>query len=216
MALIARRSLRGSVDWNAITTPSKSFWFCRSLRGSVDWNRSDSGKGESWIVAPFAGAWIEIYTYVNINNGGTTSLPSRERGLKLTIRILVAVIHQVAPFAGAWIEIGNIGVTTSQQMVAPFAGAWIEIRLERWQDLGFFVAPFAGAWIEISFAEWEHQIERGLKFPNLISILVAKSSLPSRERGLKFFLSVFNSLSYCRSLRGSVDWNFSRYPPLDA
>ena len=32
------------------------------------------------------------------------SLPSRERGLKLAVAILAAVIGRVAPFTGAWIE----------------------------------------------------------------------------------------------------------------
>ena len=93
----------------------------------------------------------------------------------------------VAPFAGAWIEISfSVRTATCAVLVAPFAGAWIEINTMPIAPVAFVVAPFAGAWIEISFAEWEHQIERGLKFPNLISILVAKSSLPSRERGLKY------------------------------
>ena len=33
-------------------------------------------------VAPFAGAWIEIYLMGWDENNGLTSLPSRERGLK--------------------------------------------------------------------------------------------------------------------------------------
>ena len=57
------------------------------------------------MVAPFAGAWIEIKWYISICN-----------------------LYRVAPFAGAWIEIdrqerGRI----YDYAVAPFAGAWIEI-----------------------------------------------------------------------------------------
>ena len=57
--------------------------------------------------------------------------------------------------------------------VAPFAGAWIEITngCKAVQDK--IVAPFAGAWIEIVYCENEAA--------NLIL-----SSLPSRERGLKY------------------------------
>ena len=59
------------------------------------------------IVAPFAGAWIEILVFREV------------------------LLHSpVAPFAGAWIEIENLSVDTRRgQYVAPFAGAWIEIRL---------------------------------------------------------------------------------------
>ena len=34
-------------------------------------------------VAPFAGAWIEMKLLVNMQLAAETSLPSRERGLKL-------------------------------------------------------------------------------------------------------------------------------------
>ena len=57
------------------------------------------------MVAPFAGAWIEI----------ARDAPYEE-------------MMTVAPFAGAWIEI-TVSDTThdNDDMVAPFAGAWIEI-----------------------------------------------------------------------------------------
>ena len=56
------------------------------------------------LVAPFAGAWIEI--------------------LNCRLR---KYIEQVAPFAGAWIEISPCYTHTIPFIVAPFAGAWIEI-----------------------------------------------------------------------------------------
>ena len=56
------------------------------------------------VVAPFAGAWIEIYCIFYEN-----------------------MIQYVAPFAGAWIEIYVGRWKTSKNDVAPFAGAWIEI-----------------------------------------------------------------------------------------
>ena len=78
------------------------------------------------VVAPFAGAWIEI-----IQPG--TNWKAR----------------QVAPFAGAWIEIGVLWIFKDPSHVAPFAGAWIEITTDV-EFLEFIlVAPFAGAWIEI-------------------------------------------------------------------
>ena len=79
-----------------------------------------------WLVAPFAGAWIEIgqglprYKHL-------PSLPSRERGLKLNIRLAIVRRQLVAPFAGAWIEISYLYPFFAVMFVAPFAGAWIEI-----------------------------------------------------------------------------------------
>ena len=58
------------------------------------------------IVAPFAGAWIEIHITIHC---GKNSI-------------------NVAPFAGAWIEIRLQKIIQSSTVVAPFAGAWIEIR----------------------------------------------------------------------------------------
>ena len=57
------------------------------------------------VVAPFAGAWIEIAS-------ATIRQPS---------------CTDVAPFAGAWIEIVRKSVQQLRAGVAPFAGAWIEI-----------------------------------------------------------------------------------------
>ena len=56
------------------------------------------------LVAPFAGAWIEI----------TLTASASKRLL-------------VAPFAGAWIEIDVVVPGVLVRIVAPFAGAWIEI-----------------------------------------------------------------------------------------
>ena len=56
------------------------------------------------IVAPFAGAWIEIDN----------------------IKELYSAVY-VAPFAGAWIEIESNRCGSMSVKVAPFAGAWIEI-----------------------------------------------------------------------------------------
>ena len=62
-------------------------------------------------------------------------------------------------------ECKNIG------MVAPFAGAWIEITVIKVAQFADGVAPFAGAWIEISQS---------------VITMCAPTSLPSRERGLKW------------------------------
>ena len=58
------------------------------------------------MVAPFAGAWIEILLHNHLQ-----------------------LYYPVAPFAGAWIEIEASTGSAAGESVAPFAGAWIEIKL---------------------------------------------------------------------------------------
>ena len=77
---------------------------CRSLRGSVDWNHYTAEQFSGEIVAPSAGAWIEIFS----------------------IQSHIPVIL-VAPSAGAWIEIVKQLNELLDKEVAPSAGAWIEI-----------------------------------------------------------------------------------------
>ena len=78
-------------------------------------------------VAPFAGAWIEMRVQPAFCKYASTSLPSRERGLKLRALDRKAEAAAVAPFAGAWIEIRPAYAWCGYRAVAPFAGAWIEI-----------------------------------------------------------------------------------------
>ena len=61
----------------------------------------------TWIVAPRAGAWIEIFRR------------------KFSVSSL-----RVAPRAGAWIEIKKEKIPEIRLPVAPRAGAWIEIEFE--------------------------------------------------------------------------------------
>ena len=74
--------------------------------------------------------------------------------------------------------------------VAPSAGAWIEILNASINNAKDSVAPSAGAWIEILIS---------------VKTLLTITSLPPRERGLKFFGTRRFPLHLCRSLRGSVD-----------
>ena len=99
-------------------------------------------------VAPFAGAWIEIYV-MPTNLFADLSLPSRERGLKFDFPCKIYLITLVAPFAGAWIEITLRGGVSENYCVAPFAGAWIEICYSCGYCVWPQVAPFAGAWIVV-------------------------------------------------------------------
>ena len=55
-------------------------------------------------VAPRAGAWIEIANF-KPPFIVLASLPVRERGLKYSGRVLLWLFRRVAPRAGAWIEI---------------------------------------------------------------------------------------------------------------
>ena len=86
-------------------------------------------------VAPFAGAWIEIKNVSAWCCTQRPSLPSRERGLKLEFDLRKIIEEIVAPFAGAWIEIWYSCTFNICFSVAPFAGAWIEIggELGMWQ-----------------------------------------------------------------------------------
>ena len=61
--------------------------------------------GQYIIVAPLAGAWIEIWNSLSETERFTPSLPSRERGLKSELTGTPKQIAWVAPLAGAWIEI---------------------------------------------------------------------------------------------------------------
>ena len=78
------------------------------------------------LVAPLAGAWIEII------GASTTAViklshPSRVRGLKFSRSPSYMKSAIVAPLAGAWIEMDHRCRGARVRLVAPLAGAWIEI-----------------------------------------------------------------------------------------
>ena len=60
---------------------------------------------ETVPVAPYTGAWIEIYHL-----------------------LLTKLYHLVAPYTGAWIEINISSGDLDISPVAPYTGAWIEIQ----------------------------------------------------------------------------------------
>ena len=122
-------------------------------------------------VAPFTGAWIEIFCALSRPAVALLSLPSRERGLKYNNLKNYNQRRNVAPFTGAWIEIACVCALFCGLVVAPFTGAWIEIMCSPPMNTAYHVAPFTGAWIEIAVGA---VIEKE-----------ATWSLPSRERGLK-------------------------------
>ena len=59
------------------------------------------------IVAPHAGAWIEISRQNADGIAYGMSLPMRERGLKYLLAEQRTQVRQVAPHAGAWIEMAS-------------------------------------------------------------------------------------------------------------
>ena len=124
------------------------------------------------IVASFAEAWIENVSS-SISGSGSTSPPSRRRGLKnLIIKFLQNLYSRLLRGGVDWKNLNT--PLYSLQFVASFAEAWIENLL--WPSFVWLiqVASFAEAWIENPF----------LFFDVLII-----TSPPSRRRGLKMLLS---------------------------
>ena len=99
-------------------------------------------------VAPYTGAWIEILNLLR-KASRSSSLPTRERGLKYCSPSDLMGWTDVAPYTGAWIEIDFHSTRVSHRGVAPYTGAWIEITLIAAASLSSCVAPYTGAWIEI-------------------------------------------------------------------
>ena len=67
---------------------------------------------------------------------GGMSLPTRERGLKLSF-MLIRIYHlRVAPHAGAWIETSHVKPFKYFNYVAPHAGAWIETCISKMICIG--------------------------------------------------------------------------------
>ena len=80
-----------------------------------------------FLVAPHAGAWIEINRKkVKSLKAGASPL-TQGRGLKYNGKHRTQTERNVAPHAGAWIEILMPMKTVGWRYVAPHAGAWIEI-----------------------------------------------------------------------------------------
>ena len=168
----------------------------RSLHGSVDWNPACRSTDCFLLVAPFTGAWIEIYCFPH--QAGTSF---------------------VAPFTGAWIEILQLQYLNIYQNRRSLHGS---------VDWNFSFASFSKAFSCRSLhgsVDWN--------FNQNAVWYYSVTSLPSRERGLKFFAyhppsklkhvapftgawieiltsTLFEITASRRSLHGSVDWNQKR------
>ena len=80
------------------------------------------------IVAPFAGAWIEILASC-LAPTVIMSLPSRERGLKFWRIVQIDHLESSLPSRERGLKLSYFKKRGKLCMVAPFAGAWIEIAL---------------------------------------------------------------------------------------
>ena len=166
----------------------------RLLRGGVDWNRDIKATVSTCTVASFAEAWIEIWiiprytptfcvasfaeAWIEIKKSSLMlvlslqSPPSRRRGLKSFIGLILLMLCLTSPPSrrrGLKYCRGNLFYKFIQ--VASFAEAWIEIPPKRIKGTTFWsppsrrrglksnwwmrkiikevVASFAEAWIEI-------------------------------------------------------------------
>ena len=78
-------------------------------------------------VAPLAGAWIEIPVSLLAITSALPSLPSRERGLKSGTDDPVLSDSTSLPSRERGLKSFGTGFLAGDQSVAPLAGAWIEI-----------------------------------------------------------------------------------------
>ena len=78
------------------------------------------------IVAPLAGAWIEISAFRG-SRLSIASLPSRERGLKLDNKFKVGAAKESLPSRERGLKSESREDVLSAFLVAPLAGAWIEM-----------------------------------------------------------------------------------------
>ena len=83
--------------------------------------------GKSLLVAPFAGAWIEIAFAFKPSVADPKSLPSRERGLKYSRYTNEEIATLSLPSRERGLKSWRKGAEIRNNTVAPFAGAWIEI-----------------------------------------------------------------------------------------
>ena len=123
------------------------------------------------------------------------SLPSRERGLKPSILIVLIFLNLSLPSRERGLKQCAILWQVWRTRVASFTGAWIETSWKGGPGLLGLVASFTGAWIEtmhflLACALPRTSLpsrERGLKRAPCLGAGQEPRSLPSRERGLKQF-----------------------------
>ena len=144
-------------------------------------------------VAPLVGAWIEIFCACCFNLRSNWSLLSWERGLKFIFLMNLLIRGMVAPLVGAWIEI-NVDFKSIPYEPRRSSRGSVDWNLESVNKRDF----------DRSLLSWE----RGLKYKRWSHQKRNTLSLLSWERGLKYHeLAPCEPIEFCRSSRGSVDWN---------
>ena len=121
-------------------------------------------------VAPYAGAWIETVGVKVHRRAEIRSLPTRERGLKLTKTCEKPQEVTSLPTRERGLKPALNCFKLQFPQVAPYAGAWIETLKKSSKSINKKSLPTR---------------ERGLKLVEARSPLRQAVSLPTRERGLK-------------------------------
>ena len=124
------------------------------------------------IVTPLAGVWIEILSFLYADaaastslpsrecglksrrkrrscTGATGSLPSRECGLKFTVFHVFAGYTLSLPSRECGLKLVPSVCSKCKGTVTPLAGVWIEIYNRYTPCYMCIVTPLAGVWIEI-------------------------------------------------------------------
>ena len=83
------------------------------------------------LVAPHAGAWIEITKRQCCADGAFEVAPTRGRGLKYFYQLLCLKLNIVAPTRGRGLKLHLTFVERSLLFVAPTRGRGLKLRLRR-------------------------------------------------------------------------------------
>ena len=144
--LSLRSSERGlKLSW----CPLHSDILCRSVRRSVDWNCINPEAAHKRInVAPFVGAWIEIFQVV-LSDNSSSSLRSSERGLKFLHLIYLILVKSRSVRRSVDWNTSTMVCLYGQRMSLRSSERGLKYRWLVGGRYGSFVAPFVGAWIEI-------------------------------------------------------------------
>ena len=142
----------------------------RTLHGCVDWNFSNSAWEALIVLAPFTGAWIEIYASVwkrndtrcgTLPGGGEGNKwygqerrsrwahPSRVRGLKYKSYFLISLPVLAHPSRVRGLKSGIFCKYSWKDLPHPSRVRGLKFLPINYTKPVYKVAPFTGAWIEM-------------------------------------------------------------------
>ena len=127
------------------------------------------------------------YTPTPTDHCASPSLPSWERGLKLSYTTRLDASKIVAPLVGAWIEISSASTSPTNLPSLPSWERGLKFTHEGYAGI-YKVAPLVGAWIEIGISG---------------RLSGRRWSLPSWERGLKSYTDCPHTLLEVAPLVGA-------------